>query len=189
LKLSIKIFLCCLPALLATGCLGPKVLNETTAHVPASDPKVELRLKTNAPTDILVVYDDLDSQSGKIARRAFYLFANEQRIVKGHRPEFVSLSQVDHLKPVPMLKNPPDDPSAATNDLYAVEMTSRRFQLESRGKLLSAFELPEYTHWLTAKKLFLFPAAVGADAVGVGAVAGAAAVVGMCESGTTIKVH
>ncbi|HZV36521.1 MAG TPA: hypothetical protein VFB72_18230 [Verrucomicrobiae bacterium] len=125
----------------------------------------------------MVIYDDLESQSDRIKRRAFYLFANEDRIMRGRRPHYVKLSESEHLQPIPMLKGSPDDPNAGTNEMYGIELSSRRYRLESRGKLLSSFELPQYERWLTAKKLFLFPGAVGADAVGGAAAIGAAAAV------------
>lgn len=169
---SIPLALMCAAVMISsTGCLGLKVFNETVTHVPASDLKVELRLKTSPTADILVIYDDLNSTSEKTERRAFYLFANEKRICHGRRPEFVQLSEARTLQPVPVFQK--FLPDALTNELYAVEETSHHFKLESRDHIVTEFTLPEYDNWLTAKKLFIFPAAVGADAVAFGAIAAA----------------
>ncbi|HWF17665.1 MAG TPA: hypothetical protein VG754_00265 [Verrucomicrobiae bacterium] len=185
-----SMFFCCgIMAVLVSGCLGPKVLNETVGHVPATDPKVELRLKTNSPADVLVIYDDKGAQSERSVRRAFYLYANQKRIGNGRRPQFVNLAQEDHLATIPIYAEVALKTAAPTNELYAVAETPRRFRLESHGRVVSDFTLPQYDQWITAKKLFLFPAAVGADAVGAAAIAGVAVVYGMCQSGTTVKVH
>lgn len=169
-----------LTAVLSTGCLGPKVLSETVVHVPANDPSVELRLKAKEPADVLVVYNDHQSNNEKVTRRAFYLFANEENLWHGKRPKFVKLAEADKLEPVPMLEAVPADMSTVTNEMYAYEVDSRHYRVESHGRVLADFRLPEYTRWLTAKKVFLFPGAVGADAVGAAGVAAAAgAVVGV----------
>ena len=162
-------------AVLTTGCLGPRVLKETVAHVPAAEPNVELRIKTNAPSDVLVIYTDHQSNNDNLKRRAFYLYANQERLEHGQRPHFVKLAEVDHLEQVPVFKVIPADMSTITNELYAFEMSPRQYWLESHGRVISELTLPEYEQWFTAKKLFLFPGAVGADAIGLGAVAGVTA--------------
>ena len=136
--------------------------------MPASDANVELHLKTSPSADVLVIYDDMMSDSQKLERRAFYLFANEERIRHGKRPEFMPLSEARHLEQVPIFQKTPA--GAVTNELYAVEITARHFQLESRDHVVTEFSLPEFHNWFTAKKVFLFPAAVGADAIGFGAI-------------------
>lgn len=170
LRLSQIAFVVAIPAMLGTGCLGPKVLSENVSHVAAVDPRVELRLKTNAPTDVLVIYDDVNLETAKVTRQAYYLLANQEQISHGRRPEFVKLSTGDHLSPLPLLKERPENPDKVTNELYGVELTTRQYRLASREHVVTEFSLPEYHRWLTAKKVFLFPGAVAVDAVGLGAV-------------------
>lgn len=188
-----RLFVGAIASALATGCLGPQVLKERTEHVPAPDPKVELRLKSEKPADILVFYDDLERQTGKVTRRAFYLFANEKRLENGKRPVLLEPGRVGEHVAIPVFKEPPADPKAVSGDIYAISSSPWVFRIESRGRLVAEFELPMYGNWLTAKKFFLFPLAAAADAVGVGAAVGAAAAVGtvegMAKSGGSITVH
>lgn len=166
---------------LVTGCLGPQVLSETKAHAPAQDPKVELRLKDDSSFDVAVIYDEQEGKSTKVTRKAFYLFANENRITKGDRPGFVKPAEVAKLQPIPIYAQQPADADALTNGLYAVAESTRHFKLESQGHLISEFTLPEYKQWFTAKKLFLFPGAVGADAAMTAAFVMAGAHGGACR--------
>jgi hypothetical protein len=166
---------------LATGCLGPEVLNERTEHFPAPNPQVELRLKRTPPADVLVLYDEQEPESRKVTRRAFYLFANQKQLANGKRPDFVPVSDPESLVPIPIFNAPPADPKAIPGELYAVSPSPDRIDLRSRDRTLAEFELPAYGDWLTAKKFFLFPLAAAADAVGVGAAAGAAGAMGALE--------
>jgi hypothetical protein len=163
--------------MLTTGCLGPRVLEERTEHLPAPNPQVELRLKRGPPADVLVLYNEQEPKSGKVTRRAFYLFANEKRVMEGKRPIFVAPGGHENHAPIPILKERPADPKAIPRELYAVSPSLGTFELWSHERTLVDFELPSFGNWLTAKKFFLFPLAAAADAVGVGAAAGAEAVV------------
>ncbi len=165
------------------GCLGPEVLDERTEHAPAPDPQVELRLKPGSPADVLVLYNEQEPKSGKVTRRAFYLFANEERLTERKRPRFVSPDSAGNCAPVPILQKRPADLKAIPDELYAVSPLPATFELWSRGRTLAEFELPAYGNWLTAKKFFLFPLAAAADAAGVGAAVGAAAAIERAKSG------
>ncbi|MDB6022995.1 MAG: hypothetical protein JWQ04_2852 [Pedosphaera sp.] len=175
LHLAPTLLVGCMVTVFATGCLGPQVLKERAEHVPAADPRVELCLKAGPAADVLVVYDDVNPGSGKVKRRAFYLFANFERVTHGGRPEFVSPHQAKNLSKIPLFTEEPGKQAQTNDDLYAVFSSPQDFMLMSCNQPVAEFRLPEYGEWLTAKKLFLFPAAVTADAVGVGAVVGAAA--------------
>jgi len=175
---------------LATGCLSPKVLEERVEHLPAADPKVELRLKSEKPADILVLYDDQERDVGKVTRRAFYLLANEERLAMGKRPVFVKPGRVGTHRAIPIFKEPPADFKAIPGEMYALSSSPWDFRLESRGRIVAEFGLPKYGNWLTAKKFFLFPLAAAADAVGVGLAlpvgVGAAAAASAAQSGISV---
>lgn len=181
-----------LTAALTSGCLGPRVLSEQVTHAPARNAKVQFYEQTKAPKDVLVVFDEeravsenddyslfgLDEKASptgesKIHRRAFYLFANQKRIEYGRPPLYVSAHEAKHLKPVPMFDEDEIGGEPATSGLYAVKLAKGQFQLERNGVVVGDVELPKYKQWLTARKLFLFPAAVGGDAAMTAAVAGA----------------
>ena len=176
-----------LAALLVAGCFGPAVLKERTEHRPASDPKVELRLRAGPPADVLVLYDEYAPQTDKTTRRAFWLFANEARLGQGKRPAFVDPGSAADSSPIPILKQRPAEPQAVGSEFYAVSAMPLTFDLQSRGHSVAEFTLPEYGNWLTAKKVFLFPLAAGADAVGAGAAIGAAGAVGAAKSGVSTR--
>lgn len=176
-------------SVVVTGCLGPKVLEERAEHLPAPDPNVELRLKSEKPADILVVYDDQEKRSGKLTRRAFFLFADQERLGRGKRPTFIGLDRIGDYSAIPIFKEPLADSKTPPGDLFALSSSPWQFKLQSRDHTVAEFELPAYGNWLTAKKFFLFPVAAAADAVAVGAVVGAATALGYAESGGSITIH
>jgi hypothetical protein len=159
------------------------VLSERAGHRPAANPNVDLRLRTNSSPDVLVLYDEYELSSGKVSRRAFYLFSNESRLMSGRRPNFVRAADAQLHTPIPIYTSDRSSQTALRgDDMYALSTSPTSYQLWSRDRILAEFELPAYDDWLTARKVVLFPLAVAADAVGVGASVGAAAAAGAVES-------
>jgi hypothetical protein len=112
-----------------------------------------------------------------VKRRAFYLFANFERVNQGGAPEYVSAHFGRNWQKIPIYTASIKNPGDVHDELYAVAASPRILTLYSRGRGIADFGLPKYNNWLTAKKLFLFPAAVAADAAGLTAVgAGEAAI-------------
>jgi hypothetical protein len=175
--------------MLATGCFGPKVLEERAEHAPATDPKVELRLKSEKPADVLVLYDDQQEHTSKVTRRAFYLLANEERLARGIRPVFAEPGRAGTHIAIPIFKEPPADSKAIPGEMYALSSSPWDFRLESHGRVVAEFGLPKYGNWLTAKKFFLFPLAAAADAVGVGVGVGTAAAASAARSELSVPAR
>ena len=121
---------------------------------------------------VLVLFNEKHQQSGKVTRRGFYLFANEERLTDGKRPKFVPLDQAETHAVIPIFKLAPPDPTVIPGDIYAISAVPWAYSLASHGRIVAEFELPAYGDWLTAKKFFLFPVAAAADVLGVGAAAG-----------------
>ena len=85
-------------SVLATGCLSPKIGKERSEHIPAPDPNVEPRLKSNPPADVLVIYDEQERQTGKRTRRAFYLFGGWEESAHAARKSMGSVDQCEAAK-------------------------------------------------------------------------------------------
>lgn len=140
--------------------------------------------------DVLVLYDACGGDSSRVKRRAYFLEANAGRIVAGKKPEFVSPSLADGMKPIPILPAQ----AAVTNappapDIYAVAtLESRRFTLYRPGQSAETFVLPVYCESAgRAARVALTPFAVAGDTFIVAVVAGYIVLEGLAESQTSVR--
>src|ERR1051326_9124928 len=74
----------------------------------------------NAPEkhDMLVQYDECPAPSGKLQRRAYFVFENARRTESAKRPSFVNLTNANGLAQIPVWRTPD-----ATNNavIYGVQ--------------------------------------------------------------------
>jgi len=174
--------------LLACGCLTPELWDERAERKPAPDPRVELRLKASSPADVLLLYDELERASGKVRRRALFLFANAPQLMQGKKPVFADPGIGESFDPIPILAERPDETSVPPPELYAISPLPMTFSLESHGRELLEFSLPEHGQWLTTRKFLFLPVVVVADATGFGAVVGSAVAMEAMGGGQTFSV-
>ena len=149
--------------------------NEEWRHfaAPAPDPHLAL-FEAASGDDILVQYDEMSDTSGRIRRRAYLLYLNQERIRANKRPEFVKPALLIGVKPIQLQESPSAtvDPHP-TPGFYAVTAKGGRgFTLHRAGGTERSYELPEYLKSNgTVARVLLTPLAVVADSVMVGLVA------------------
>src|SRR5687767_10365773 len=72
------------------GCVTPKLWEDKAFdgfNTPASPANVQV---FKCESDWLVQYDEVNEDSGRIQRRAYFLYANDERVRKRKAPDFVT---------------------------------------------------------------------------------------------------
>ncbi len=91
-----------------------------------------------------MAYNASKGPTGDAQRRAYYLLANEERVVRGKKPHFVDVPESTLLKPVPLLEsahgNPPEPPYA----ILATQENTTGFRLRRSDTTDDTYLLPVY---------------------------------------------
>lgn len=140
-----------LPAL--TGC-ATKALWENPAFSGFNEPARPANLQVfKAKDDWLVVYDEVNENSDRIRRRAYYAMANRGAINGRRQPLFAHASDSKNLRSVPAV----------------VSRDGKEFTLYEGEERVGVFDLPVYAAPSgRVKQVLLTPATVIADASIVG---------------------
>ena len=195
------LMICLAPFL--TGCadLADKSLtgrlwsSDLASNHNAPNESPNLRISQSADhKDFLVQYDEQRDKDAKIDHRAYWLYANQQRIVQGKKPHFVDPGKAEHLESVPVETNSVSDLLMTSSPKTGAVLLSdgRHFTLAADGRGLGTFQMPTYHDPADRAKLVaLTPmAAAGDAAIGVGVVVvivGPIVWQGLAFSGTTIR--
>lgn len=182
-----------LGALILTGCetceeysLTHKLWNNGELRKfsePAPDPKLAL---ARAGGDVLVEYDALSEKHSVVKRRAYYLQANQERVLAGQAPKFLEPLPAEGLTPIQVFDSQtavPDPPPLLAG--YAViSKEGRAFTLYWPATPAEGYELPVYLETQgTAVKVALTPFAVAGDTVMVSLVVGVVGFIVWVQSG------
>jgi len=140
---------------------------------------------------MLVIYDEVVEAAGPMHRRAYWLSKNTDRIEKGRKPRFTSVSDAVNLTPIPVVETTSGTLPPETGELYAIVSTNGcNFTLYTKGgpdsggkdQELGFFKLPIYpTKESRVTEALLTPVAI---IVAVVIVAGVLIVVGYAETHT-----
>ena len=188
-------------ALLFTGCttierysLTYRLWNSSDFrkfNEPAPDAKVALFERTNR-VDVLVQYEAWSENDSIATRKAYYLRANQARIVTGKKPIFVNPSVAERMQPIPVfISNAGFTNMTSPPAPYAVmAKESRAFTLYLEAGRGEAFTLPVYSESSgTVMRVVFTPLAVAGDTVVVAAAGAVVCIIGLAESGTSFDVH
>lgn len=150
---------------------------------PAPDPKLAL---ARARGDVLVEYDALSETHSVVMRRAYYLQANQERVLAGKAPRFLNQPPAEGLTPIQVFESQtavPDPPPILAG--YAVSSKEgRTFTLYWPATPAESFDLPVYPETNgTAVKVALTPLAVVGDTVMVSLMVGVVGFILWVQSG------
>jgi hypothetical protein len=148
---------------LLSGCLTASLWTDgrfDEFREPATAPK--LRLHQSAHRDVLVQYDEVNSDGPARQTRAYWLVANNEPQRNPHRPRFVSPHATPALTPIPIF---PTAPTNATDQPFALSATgSTGFILYATNAAPVQVDLPVYkTMTGNFKRVLLTPFAVAGD--------------------------
>ncbi len=140
---------------------------------PAPDTAMEM-FTSWQPRDILVTYDEVPENKDTVRRRAFYLFADLDRVNSGRKPRFVSPTRTNGLALLTVVTNGVNPRPVGTNAAARIEISVDGHHLsvvDAHGERTD-FQLPTYeTRGGTVARVALTPfAVVGDTAVAVVAV-------------------
>jgi hypothetical protein len=161
-------------ALLLSGCVTPKLWEDTTFRQPKSPSNLQFFLHAQR-RDVLVTYDEARDTGTRTRRRAYYLNEHQRRRGGHGKPHFVRPPAPDRLKPIPLVWG--TAAAGMTNeDLYVASASRGGFVLRSREEDLIKFDLPIYPDASArAVQVMLTPLTVVADTVIVCSIVGAIA--------------
>lgn len=146
---------------------------------PVADPELALFEAPSKP-DILVQYTAISDRHDGVRRLAYFLEANQRRIVAGRAPHFVNPKRCLNLQPIPK--------GASNNCYFIAGGNGQTFTLYRQGREPQCFNLPDYRDdHNAATRAALTPLAVTGDAVLVGAVAAVIAAYALAEGNSTIR--
>jgi hypothetical protein len=157
-------------AVVASGCATDALWDERR-HYAAENPNLVLSMPPEG-WDILVQFDEQSEGSGKIRRRAYWLFSPVNVItIDGaprtlSKPAFVNPSAYPGLQPIPVFHRTPSAEEVPELGLFAVSPPPHdRFELWHDGTLSGHYELPSYYKRPepTAGRVLLTPFALLAD--------------------------
>jgi alpha-D-ribose 1-methylphosphonate 5-phosphate C-P lyase len=142
---------------------------------PAPNPRLQLAELEHAD-DILVQYDEVRENHGRIRRRAYLLGANAGRIDANKKPHFIDPTRISAPRAIPTGESLSFVANAGPgfSTFATVTNGSRDFTIYRPGREESIYALPVYEdRSSTGVRLALTPFAVVGDAALFGAIAGA----------------
>jgi hypothetical protein len=163
-----------------TGCVTHALWSHGTFdewNEPAQSPNLRLYLRPDHK-DFLAVYDEYSGRHDSTHTRAYWVYGNDSRTAKRHRPEFISTNTVEGLIPLPLFTDAPVSTNAP-DFLYARMLSpGREFAMYSGDRQVSYHELPTYNDGAgLSARIALTPVTVTADLVIVAVVVGVAVIV------------
>src|SRR5206468_5827092 len=100
-------------SILLGGCATSKLWQEgrfDRYHEPANPPNVRL-FHSSQNKDVLVQYDEVREDDAALSRRAYWLEQNINRLAAGRKPHFVSMANLQGLRPIPIAVTNATSPS------------------------------------------------------------------------------
>jgi hypothetical protein len=139
---------------------------EAGHHQVAPEPNLKVS-QTADRKDVLVQYDEVRDKATKIQHRAYLLYANEETIEAGRKPQFVNTAETRKMQLIPLTISYTTNADAAYSlDLQVVLRADRHhFVLVSAGKVTGPYQLPDYIQPGTWFLVLMTPVAVTGDAI------------------------
>jgi hypothetical protein len=145
----------------------------TSFSEPAPEPHLALFEATNR-ADVVVEYDALSEKHDAVRRRAYYLGANQERILAGKRPKWTKTPPPQEMTAIPVRAAPFIGTDARPDRGPWAVMTrdNKSFDFYTHAGAADSFDLPVFRESSNLPtRVVLTPFAVAGDAVMVGGVA------------------
>ena len=134
-------------------------------HEPTADAGLKLY---HAPDqrDVLVLYTEANEKNDSTRQRAYFLFANADKVRAGCKPRFLNPHNAGLLEPIPMVQDTSSG-FATSPPIYALAATNgHSFTLHMPGSDQGPYDLPVYAgKGSIAVRTILTPFALVGDAV------------------------
>jgi len=174
LLLSVLLCMC------GTGCVTHALWSNGSFdewNEPSQTPNLRVYLRPDHK-DLLAVYNEYSGRHDSTQTRAYWVYENDSRTMKRHRPEFIGTNAAEGLIPMPLFTNAL--PQTNSPDFLCVRMLSpgREFAVYSGDRQVSLHELPAYNDGAgLSARIALTPVTVTVDAAIIAVVVGIGVIV------------